>query len=52
MYVVHGSNNRDTHGNVLYVTEIHGLCEINNRYVILYKQSFLLSLKTVQGEQR
>lgn len=45
-------NKQETPGGVLYAVERHRLCEINNRYVILYKQSFFLSLKIVQREQR
>ena len=52
MYVVHGSNNRDTHGNVLYAVETHCLCELLNRYVIITKHAIVSALLFSQSEQK
>ena len=52
MYVVHGSNNRDTHGNVLYAVETHCLCELLNRYVIITKYAIVSALLFSQSEQK
>ena len=52
MYVVHGSNNRDTHGNVLYAVETHCLCELLNRYVIIDKHAIVSALLFSQSEQK
>lgn len=52
MYIVHGSNIRDTHGGVLYAVEIHGLCELLNRYVIIDKYAIVSALLFSQSEQK
>ncbi len=52
MYVVHGSNNRDTHGNGLYAVETHCLCELLNRYVIIAKHAIVSALLFSQSEQK
>ena len=52
MYVVHGSNNRDTPGNVLYAVETHCLCELLNRYVIITKHAIVSALLFSQSEQK
>lgn len=52
MYIVHGSNNRDTHGNVLYAVETHCLCELLNRYVIITKHAIVSALLFSQSEQK
>ena len=52
MYVVHGSNNRDTRGGVLYAVETHCLCELINRYVIIDKYAIISALLFSQSEQK
>lgn len=52
MYVVHGSNNRDTHGGVLYAVETHCLCELLNKYVIITKHAIVSALLFSQSEQK
>lgn len=52
MYIVHGSNNRDTPGNVLYTVETHCLCELLNRYVIIDKYAIVSALLFSQSEQK
>ena len=52
MYVVHGSNNRDTRGGVLYAVETHCLCELLNRYVIITKHAIVSALLFSQSEQK
>ena len=52
MYIVHGSNNRDTPGGVLYAVETHCLCELLNRYVIITKYAIVSALLFSQSEQK
>lgn len=52
MYIVHGSNNRDTPGGVLYAVETHCLCELLNRYVIIDKHAIVSALLFSQSEQK
>ena len=52
MYIVHGSNNCDTPGNVLYAVETHCLCELLNRYVIITKHAIVSALLFSQSEQK
>lgn len=52
MYVVHGSNIRDTPGGVLYAVETHCLCELLNRYVIIDKYAIVSALLFSQSEQK
>lgn len=52
MYIVHGSNNRDTPGGVLYAVEIHCLCESFNKYVIIDKYAIVSALLFSQSEQK
>lgn len=52
MYIVHGSNNRDTPGSVLYAVETHCLCELLNRYVIITKHAIVSALLFSQSEQK
>lgn len=52
MYIVHGSNNRDTPGNMLYAVETHCLCELLNRYVIIDKYAIISALLFSQSEQK
>ena len=52
MYIVHGSNNYDTPGNVLCAVETHCLCELLNRYVIITKHAIVSALLFSQSEQK
>ena len=52
MYVVHGSNNRDTPGGVLCAVETHCLCESFNMYVIIDKYAIVSALLFSQSEQK
>lgn len=52
MYIVHGSNNRDTPGGVLCAVETHCLCELLNRYVIIDKYAIVSALLFSQSEQK
>lgn len=52
MYIVHGSNNCDTHGGVLYAVETHCLCESFNMYVIITKYAIVSALLFSQSEQK
>lgn len=52
MYIVHGSNNHDTPGGVLYAVETHCLCELLNRYVIIDKYAIVSALLFSQNEQK
>lgn len=52
MYIVHGSNNRDTPGGGLYAVETHCLCELLNRYVIIAKHAIVSALLFSQSEQK
>ena len=52
MYIVHGSNNRDTPGGVLCAVETHCLCESFNMYVIIDKYAIVSALLFSQSEQK
>lgn len=52
MYIVHGSNNCDTPGGVLYAAETHCLCELLNKYVIIIKHAIVSALLFSQSEQK
>ena len=52
MYIIHGSNIRDTPGNVLYAVERHCLCESFNKYVIIDKYAIVSALLFSQSEQK
>ena len=52
MYIVQGSNIRDTPGGVLYAVERHCLCELLNKYVIITKYAIVSALLFSQSEQK
>lgn len=52
MYIVHGLNNCDTPGGMLYAVETHCLCESFNRYVIIDKHVIVSALLFSQSEQK